>query len=147
MTRYLGPVSNWSMRCIIVALLVSWTTTYCTAQSKPNSVCFDNVTGNRILDSLKSRAEWEKSYRILFTQYMLVKDHANDLDSTAVTVNAHCDSLVKQGYGRERELITDNTALTRQVQEERDSCKGAKTERWLWRIGAAVAIALTILSQ
>jgi hypothetical protein len=105
------------------------------------------VTGNRILDSLKSRAEWEESYRILFTQYMLAKGHAQDLDSTTVTANAHCDSIVKAGYTREKELITDNTALTRQVEEEKNSGKAAKIERWGWRIGAAIAVALAILSK
>lgn len=110
-------------------------------------VYLDNRTANRVLDSLKSRAEWEKSYRILYTQYVLAKNHAQDLDSTSVTANSHCDSIVKAGYGRERELITDNTALTRQVQEEKDSGRAAKTERWGWRIAAAVALALAILSK
>lgn len=110
-------------------------------------IVFTIEHGNRILDSLESRAEWERSYRVLYTQYLLAKEHGQDLDSTFVTANSHCDSLVKNGYARERELITENTSLTQQVQEAKDSGRAAKVERWGWRIAAAAALTLAILSR
>lgn len=107
----------------------------------------DNRLANRVLDSLQSRAEWEKSYRVLYTQYLLCRGHVNDVDSSAVTANAHCDSLVRNGYAREKELITDNAALTRQLNEEKSAGASAKTERWIWRAVAAAVVTLAILSQ
>ena len=108
----------------------------CAGQS---GIFLDNKLGNRVLDSLKSRAEWEKSYRLLYTQYLL--------DSTSVTVNAHCDSLVKNGLRRENELITENTGLRTELTDERNRGRDAKTERWVWRILAGVALVLTVTSK
>lgn len=116
----------------------------CAGQS---GIFLDNKLGNRVLDSLKSRAEWEKSYRLLYTQYLLAKNHVDDLDSTSVTVNAHCDSLVKNGLRRENELITENTGLRTELTDERNRGRDAKTERWVWRILAGVALVLTVTSK
>lgn len=94
--------------------------------------------GNIVLDSLKSRADWERSYRTLYSQYLLAKDHVDDLDSTVVTVNAHCDSVVKNGFRRENELIAENTGLRRELVEEKSAGKASKVEKWTWRIVAVL---------
>lgn len=122
-------------------------TVFCGRCAAQSGIYLDNRLGNRVLDSLKSRADWEKSYRVLYSQYLLAKDHANDLDSTSVTANAHCDSVVRQGFARERELITDNTALTREVNEAKQKGKNANVERWCWRIVGALVLILGATSK
>lgn len=134
------------MRLVIAALLAIQMPTACIGQSDKRLV-LTLSEGNRVLDSLKSRADWERSYRVLYSQYLLAKDHANDLDSTSVTANAHCDSVVRQGFARERELITDNTALTREVNEAKQKGKNANVERWCWRIVGALVLILGATSK
>lgn len=116
----------------------------CAGQS---GIFLDNKLGNRVLDSLKSRAEWEKSYRLLYSQYLLAKSHVDDLDSTSVTVNAHCDSLVKNGFRRENELITENTGLRQELVDEKAAGSASKFEKWAWRGLAALALVLTVTSK
>ncbi len=99
------------MRVTAAVLLASLTTTALFGQSKPNSVSFDNETGNRILDSLKSRGDWLRAYQIRTSQLALEQDRHRDTEALRRQDSLKCDSIHWAGEKEKGTLIQENDEL------------------------------------
>lgn len=74
-------------------------------------VNFTNTEANDILDSLRSRADWERAFTIRSGQLILEQSRHRDTEALRRQDSLRCDSIFWAGQDEQKTLIQENDDL------------------------------------
>lgn len=121
---------------VLLLLMISWT-----APAQPRSeklVWFTLSETNRLIDSLRARGDWMQLYAIQSARVDNCRDEIRryvSLDSLSRMQLAKADSVVRNGFSKERTLLNQNALLEKRGRER----------KWWGCAGITIGVILTLL--